>query len=320
MPITDIGSYVPTMDEFSAHWADVDAELGVGSELKLQGAFGRNHFVDLRDEIVALLTHGTDLENARQIAAADRDAKKATAKDNLQKFRGMVRAVLPKSKYAAALPTAPDDNAAESKFLTPLDDGNSVWMRINLDATIPGFTPPLVVGSLTQASYLASITALRATFVALTTAENDQRIWLGGRDLKFDDARERMTQYRAAVAAVLGENHPLTQSLPDLYPAPGSTPDPVTLSGAWNVGGLHAVLNWTDSTNPNLAEYEIRMSLGAVYNDATATVIANTPPGTTTLQTTNGLFNPGDVATFKVFVRLTTGNVAGSNAVTITRP
>jgi len=32
------------------------------------------------------------------------------------------------------------------------------------------------------------------------------------------------------------------------------------------------------------------------------------------------LATSGDVASFKVFVRLTTGNAAGSNTVTITRP
>ena len=40
----------------------------------------------------------------------------------------------------------------------------------------------------------------------------------------------------------------------------------------------------------------------------------------TSLATTVGLENPGDVASFKVFVLLTTGNEAGSNTVTITRP
>ena len=62
------------------------------------------------------------------------------------------------------------------------------------------------------------------------------------------------------------------------------------------------------------------MSPGASYNAATATVIGNTPPGTTVLATTAGLSAPGDVASFRVFVRLTTGNEAGSNTFTITRP
>lgn len=63
-----------------------------------------------------------------------------------------------------------------------------------------------------------------------------------------------------------------------------------------------------------------KCSSGANYDSTSATVIGNFPPGTTTLNTTTGLEVPGDIASFKVFVRLTTGNESGSNAVSITRP
>ena len=69
-----------------------------------------------------------------------------------------------------------------------------------------------------------------------------------------------------------------------------------------------------------MAVYELRMSPGATYDAASATVIGNIPPGTTTFSTFEGLTAPGDVASFKLFVQLTTGNQAGSNTVTITRP
>ncbi len=127
-------------------------------------------------------------------------------------------------------------------------------------------------------------------------------------------------QYRELVADMLGTNHPLTLSLPALTPNPGSTPTASVLSGSWTIATSQADLSWTPSDDPNLEEYEVRMSPGANYDAANATVVANLPPGSTTLETTAGLANPGDVASFKVFVKLTTGNVAGSNTVTITRP
>jgi len=330
MPLTDPGSYVGVMDEIAAHWEDVNTELGgaPATDLKIAGGMTRALFITLRNDVAGKLTEEQDLENARQVSATDRDQKKDTVKDQLGQFRSMVRAVLPKSKYAGALPIVPQFSAAESKFLAPLDDAASVWARINLDATIPGFTPPLVIGPLTQAQYLANITALRTAFTALATAENDQRIGLRERDVLLDDARERMVQYRAAVEAVLGPNHPLTQSLPVITPAPGSTPDPVVLSAVWNPATAHADLSWPESPNPALLEFEIRRCQGATWNDAIAEVIGNIPAGAgspvlippITFSTTSGLDSSGDVATFKVFVRLTTGNVAGSNAVTITRP
>ncbi|MCX7410327.1 MAG: hypothetical protein DWH84_04140 [Planctomycetota bacterium] len=62
------------------------------------------------------------------------------------------------------------------------------------------------------------------------------------------------------------------------------------------------------------------MSSGSSYDAASATVIGNFPPGTTSFSTAEGLESPGDEASFKLFVGLTTGNEAGSNTVTIARP
>jgi len=80
-------------------------------------------------------------------------------------------------------------------------------------------------------------------------------------------------------------------------------------------------LTWTESSDPDLADYELRMSPGATYDSGNATVIDSLVAGTPLLEvrTTEGLANPGDVASFKVFVQLITGSEAGSNTVTITR-
>jgi len=103
-------------------------------------------------------------------------------------------------------------------------------------------------------------------------------------------------------------------------PVWGSTPAGVTLTGTWVPANEQAEFSWPASTNPNLDHYVVRMSVGSSYDAATATVVGNFAAGTTSLATTVGLESPGDVASFKVFVVLTTGNEAGSNTVTITRP
>ena len=77
---------------------------------------------------------------------------------------------------------------------------------------------------------------------------------------------------------------------------------------------------WTAATTPNLDDHQVRMSPGATYDADTTTVVATVPSDMLSLSTAAELDNPGDVASFKVFVRLTTGNEAGSNTVTITRP
>src|SRR3990172_2595832 len=133
MPLTDIGSYGPVMDEFSAHWTDTNAILGgtPATDLKLEGAFTLAMFITLRNDIAAKLTAEEGFENARQIAASNRDALRTALKDRLTQFRGLIRGLLSKTKYAAAVPLLPDISAAESKFLAAFDDAADLWGRID---------------------------------------------------------------------------------------------------------------------------------------------------------------------------------------------
>ena len=58
IPLTDIGSYVPVMDEFSAHWTDTNAILGgtAATDSKLEWAVTLAMFITLRNDIAAKLT------------------------------------------------------------------------------------------------------------------------------------------------------------------------------------------------------------------------------------------------------------------------
>jgi hypothetical protein len=310
------------MDEFNAHWEDVNLELGgaPATDLKLQGSYARAMFLADRNAIDTAMTGLVGLENTRGIAAQNRDTAKQGLVNRLNQFRGLLRALLPGSSYGNVTPLVPPFSSAESTFLRAFDDMGNVWLAINADTTIPGFTPPLLIGTSALALFQTELAAMRTGFVAVTTAENDERIAREKRDALLPPARERMVQYRAMVEVLLGPTHPLTLSLPDIWPLPGSTPAAVTLSGAWNAGLGQAVFNWTASLAATLSHYELRMSPGATYDSATATVVGNNiPPGTTTFATAAGLAAAGDMASFKLFVILTTGNEAGSNTVTITR-
>ena len=195
-----------------------------------------------------------------------------------------------------------------------------LWERINADAAIPGFTGPLLLrAGYTLAEFSAELAGLRTQFAAVTEAENGLSIGRRQRDALLPPLRERLLQYRAAIELEYAPGHALYESLPDLSPAPGSTPDPVTANGFWEPSPGHAVLSWSASTNPNLDHYSIRMSPGPSYDSATASVIGSQPPGSAGTTTLAGLASPGDVASFKIFVVLTTSNEAGSNTVTITR-
>ncbi|MEK6263135.1 MAG: hypothetical protein AABP62_31540, partial [Planctomycetota bacterium] len=271
-------------------------------------------------ELDALNISIEDLENVWEIAIGQRDNTKGTLRQKFSQFRAMLRALLPKSKYALAAPTLPGFGADESKFLGPFDDAASLWLRINADTTIPGFTPPLVIGSLTQALFAAAVAEMRTAYGQVRAADNDVNLARKERKSLLDPAKERMIQYCSAVEGLFGPDHPLTQALPRLFEGPGSTPEPMVLTGVWNPVTQKAEFSWTGPSNPNLDHFQMRVSIGSSWDAATATVVGNIPAGSTTFGTTEGLENPGNEISCKLFVILATGNEAGSNTVTIARP
>ena len=129
-----------------------------------------------------------------------------------------------------------------------------------------------------------------------------------------------MLEYRTAIDLEYGAGHPFHDTMPSLTPSPGSTPDPVTAQGVWDEATGEAILTWDASTNPNLSSYSIRVTPGSTYDSASATVAGSVPAGTEEFRTIESLTNPGDTASFKVYVILSTGNTVGSNTVVVTRP
>ena len=106
----------------------------------------------------------------------------------------------------------------------------------------------------------------------------------------------------------------------DTASPPGPAPTPVTLTFTFNEQLPAGVFHWTASTHPQLAHYQLRVSSSQTYNAATAVVVDNAPPGTLSLTTIHGLENPGDEASYTLFVMLASGHEAGSNTITFTRP
>lgn len=321
MPISGPSSYPPTMALFLAHWDEVNTELGVAGPLVLPDGTTRAALSTLRDELLAFAASVQSELNDREVARGQIEGSKALLLGRLGEFNRKVRGFLGHTPYARALPEVPATLAGEGATLAPLDDMASLWGTIN-GATIPGFTGPLLLLSgYALAAFAADLAALKSAYGNYQTADQQLRIERQQRNDVQDVAYAALRAYRAAVQGTFAPTHALVESLPALTPPPGSTPAAVTLSGSWNAAAFQAELTWTVSSDPDLFQYEVRMTPGATYDPDADAVVGNVPAsGAPTLLTSAGLANPGDTASFKVFVILTTGNESGSNTVTITRP
>lgn len=320
MPITGVGSWLPTVDEFLAHWSDVNIALGI-TPLVLSGAYTRALFSTDRTALATQLADVQSKDNVRQAAAGTRDIQRAVVRPRMLQFGPAVRGFLPGSRYIHAIPRTPAFQDAPGKWRNAMDDMASLWLSVNANSpAVVGFTPPLVLsGSYTQALFNTDATALSTAFTSLTTADQSAQLSRQQRDQLFEPMYQRMKQYRQAVVGAFAPGNPLIDSLPALTPAAGSTPAAVQLSASWNGGTDMADLVWGVSADPDLDFYSIRYHPGPKYKAAEEQTVDSVIAGTQTFSTDFGLPAPGSVAWFKVYVVTTTGNEKGSNAVKVVR-
>lgn len=321
MPLGGIGTYVPTMQEFEAHWTSVNA-VGL-PDLFLAGNFSLANFTTLIGTVDTAITNAINLQNTQTNLTGDRDTSRAANRERLRQFRSAVNGILPGSRYVRSLPKLYHPSATQGQVLASLDDMLNLWTAVNANVPpYPGFVPPLLLASAYAiATFTTDLTAFRALYGSLGAAAQNAQQARASRDVTLRDARNRLLQYRQAVISFLPPGHALLDTIPAVTPPPGSTPDPVVANGDWNAVTELGDLIWTESTNPDLDFYSIRGCAGATYSSATETTLGTVAAGDPReFSTAFALVASGSVATFRVYVVLTTGNEKGSNTVRIDRP
>lgn len=321
MPISGPTSFVPVTEEFLGHWAAVDTELGVGNEVVLPGGVNQ---AGLQTKLDALVAKQADVQaklNAEEVARGDVELKRQGLLLRANQFNDKIRGMFPASKWVRALPSVPTITEAQSKFVQPLDDIGNLWGLINADPATPA--PVSLLGGYLVAAFLAEVTALKTASTTLNIARSNTKIALEERNDLQDAIYEIVKNYRQVMPTFFASDHALVESLPGLTPAAGSTPAAVTANGSWDATQSKAKLNSTESTDPNLFQYEWRYCVGPTYSTDLEAVVpdGNIPTGgNREIFTDIALSSAGSVATFRAYVITTTGNEKGSNTVTIVRP
>jgi len=319
MPITSIGSYPPTMQDFVTSWASVNATLGA-TPLTLRGGYTVAQFTTDRTNIINAINAAITTTNTEQFNAATLNILKAPILARAIQFRKWVQSYLPNTPYAQILPDAPKPSSAESKFLDPLTDILNLWTTINADATLTGIPLPIALtGGYLVATFITDLVALRTAYTTARTTAEQAALSRKQRDALLKPAVQRMVQYRGAIEARFAGTA-FQASLPALSPPPGSTPDPVFVTGGWDTIKKLVHLEWEASDNKNLLQYEVRGCTGTTYKVANEFTIATVPPDKLFWEGTGGVPVAGAQCVYRVYVVLTTGNEKGSNNVAISRP
>lgn len=312
MPISTLGSYLPTLQEFITHWTQADATAG-GSGILLQGDYGVADLSADRDTLADALQQANEAALQVGLSAATRDRKKDLLRPRLTQFRAVVLGQRSDTIEARELPLVPSITLAESKFLQPFDKMAVLWQRLNAQA------PLTLVGGYTLTEFQAELAALRTAYSTVTDDTTGAKIAREQRDVLLSPLKQRLKKYRQYVPGVFPAGHPLLATLPALTPPAGSTPDAVVLSGAWDSAKAAAVLTWSASQSARLDHYSVSACLGKSYRTTEEAVLGTVAAGVLTFTTDHGLAIDGAALSVKVYVVTRDGNERGSNAVKVVR-
>jgi len=319
MPISGPASFVSTTEDFLAHWGAADAALGVGNEIVLQGGTPRAGLQTLLDSLVAKRLDLAGKLNLEETARGDVEIRKAAILVRINQFNETVRADFSGSKWEKALANVPSITDGAGVFTPPLDDTSTLWSQLNAGiAPAPAVT---LLGAYPQAGFGTDVVGLKAAFTTWRAAGIVANIALQERNDIQDVIQPLLVSYRKKLPTKFAAGHALVESLPDLTPPPGSTPDGVTINGGWDALLGQGKINFGASTSADVVQLELRVCSGPTYSTDLESVVASLlPTDPRQFVTLAALAAPGNVASFKVYVITTTGNEKGSNTLVITRP
>ncbi|WP_309712424.1 hypothetical protein [Armatimonas sp.] len=319
MPLVSVGSYLPTIDVFSAHW--VSAESKLGKPIVLRGGMTRAGLTALRGDLEGAIDAVTDAFADYTVMVGQKDVARAEMVPLVAAFNRAVRGALTGTGYEHNLPDAVGPLTGQAELIKALSDVASRWGQID-NATIAGFTGPLTLaGGLTLGQFTAKVATLEAAYLALENAEVALSVVRKERDSQRALVKTALTSYRRRIVGLFAPEDAIVLSLPQVNPEPGSTPPAVSVSGVWDGASETARLTIIPLSDPKVrvAHYEVRFCPGASYKTATEETIGRFGEGATTFETTVGLASSGASALFRVYTITETGNEKGSSTVKITR-
>ncbi len=323
MAISNNASYIPTMNLFLAHWASVNTALGVPLVVVKEDGISsdRTGFLNVRDALQGNNATVIDKLNDVQITRGDIENLKAPLLARLNEFTGLLDAYWAATGFINARPKAPNMSDGQERFLAPMHDMASLWLKLDAAPAPGGVTLPLTLSDGTvQADIAAQIGVLQTKCALLATCEQAVTLARADRDNNKLAAYEVMKAYRKAVPPKCRQQPALVETLPRLTPEDGHTPEPVNASAVFEAPDKSKVA-YDASDDAALERYELRGNPGTEYDDDDAVVIdTNLPADPREFLTNFALTLPGAQVALKVYVVLDTDNEAGSATMVVTRP
>jgi hypothetical protein len=316
MPITSPASYLPTVDEFIAHWTSANAAILAGGPIILARGVTLANLTTLRGDLASQRAEVESARNEVEGTRADILILKGELLARIAQFRGKIESLSPDSRWTAMLPKAYSISEGMGRVIPPLDALQDMWTRY--ESAESAIT---LMGGYDLADFTGELITLKARYTAHTAALNAAGVARGLRDEIQATLYDILKQYRQRIPSEFPEDSAILETLPRLTPLPGSTPPAVQLTATLDTATNQALLTWTPPESDTITTLQVRGSIGPEF-DAEDDVLLATLPATGPHTWTGpfGLNAPGTAVAFKVYTLTAEGNEKGSNAAIVTRP
>lgn len=229
MPITNSASYLPTVDEFIAHWSLVNAELRARGEPPAVLRDGRTlaEFATVRPALEACLGVLVTERALSQRLREEREYIQEELRSRLIQLGDEILRAAPETRYQGRLLELPPPDVGVPRYLGCLDAFVRLWEEINADPGLRAVTPLKLARGYRLADFQADVERFRAT---ARTARKAART-LQMRECELGGLRgtimDWLTQYRCVIRFDLEVGQELLAALPARTPwsyRPGTPP------------------------------------------------------------------------------------------------
>ena len=278
MAISSNGSYLTTADTFITHWQAANTALVPGGPVVTSAGAVLADLQTKRADLAVLFATVTGAINGEELARATLATRKEYVRYLCVSFNETVRGRLSLTSYPAALPQVVAARSAPEDVIDNALDVSNLWETIDSSGPVTGLTPPLVFQAqpvndpegdsipMDLTDFNVEMGLLNTALTDYKAAQQETRIQRENRDREKRRIADMMRDYRAAVPGFFSVGNPIRESLPDLYPAPGHTPDAVVATGEWDIAEAQGRIAFGPSDDADLDRYAIRHCPGAEYD------------------------------------------------------
>lgn len=320
--IGSFGDYPALIQKFLDFWRLLnEARVAAGqTQLVLNDGYSRDILLDDQLALNNAIGLVDAKEEARGLAAIERDLARNVAYDSLDSFRKRVASKLKRTMFEQNLPVLPNKRDGVKDFLKPFDAAAIRWGSINAATGVPNFTAPLLLSDgTTLVQFIARGADVTAKSDAVSLLEEQAGLLRASRDALLPELKRHFEDLRAAVIDEYPADSVWVRTLPKLSDRPTPTPEGVTIKvvfdavlGGWKV-------TWKAPDELDVRRFSVRIAAGPRYKAEGEKVIGDLAPNVVEFLIEEGEVPAGATVWAKVFVVDETENEKGSNAVRLAR-